>query len=209
MFAAAAVGITFPLLAVIEQNEQNVLPRFAAKWHVGKGAETMPALQYLVKTGQMEFVAKMKFLEQEGEEQSVLLAIDDKKTGDHYEEKLKIGKAYVFVNVPQSITKYVQALDKTVLSVRDTITEPKYLVVGAEWGTEYIGKLTPKLKLTEHSDVSFEFGKLKTYKISYVVNNVENYFLVVEDLPLPVRGEYHDIDGNLLYSYELVGLELS
>lgn len=209
MLGAAAIGLSYPLLTGLPGQEQNILPKFASQWHVGKGAEDGPVLQYLVKTQQMEFLAEMKFLEQSGDEQDIQLIIDDKKTGQHLEQTLKIGKAYVFINVSEDIKPYVAVLDKTIFSVRDTVVESKYLVVGAEWGTTYIGKLTPKLKLTEYKDASFEFGTLKTYTVSYEVNEITNYFLVADNVPLPVRAEFYTIDGDFDYSYELTNLGLS
>lgn len=208
MLGAAAIGLAYPLLTGLPGSEQNVIPRFASQWHVGKGAEAKPTLQYDVKTADMDFTVKMKFLEQAGDEQQVQLIIDD-SAGQHFDETLKIGKAYVFIDVPERIKPYVDTLDKTILSVRDTVVEPKYLVVGAEWGTTYIGKFTPKMKITDYQDETFEFGQLKTYKISYKVNDVENYFLVADNIPLPLRSEYYNLDGVLQYSYELTGLELS
>jgi hypothetical protein len=208
MLGAAAIGLAYPLLTGLPGSEQNVIPRFASQWHVGKGAEAKPTLQYAVKTADMDFTVKMKFLERVGDEQQVQLIIDD-SAGQHFDETLKIGKAYVFIGVPEQIKPYVDTLDKTVLSVRDTVVEPKYLVVGAEWGTTYIGKFTPKMKITDYKDETFEFGQLKTYKISYKVNDVENYFLVADNIPLPLRSEYYNLDGVLEYSYELTGLELS
>ena len=206
MLGAAALGLSYPLLIGLPGQEQNIIPRFASQWHVGKGAEENPALTYLVKTQDMEFLAEMRFLGTSGDEQDIQLTIDDKKTGQHLEQTLKIGKAYVFINVPDDIKPYVDALGKTVFSVRDTVVESKYLVVGAEWGTTYIGKLTPKLKLTEYKDTQFEFGTLKTYTISYEVNEITNYFLVADNVPLPVRAEFYTIDGNFDYSYELTSL---
>jgi hypothetical protein len=208
MLSAAAIGLAYPLLTGLPGSDQNMIPRFASQWHVGKGAEAKPTLQYEVKTADMEFVATMRFLDQIGDEQQVQLVIDD-STGQHFDETLTIGKAYVFIDVPEQIKPYVGTLDKTVLSVRDTVVEPKYLVVGAEWGTTYIGKFTPKMKITEYKDETFEFGQLNVYKISYKVNDVENYFLVADNLPLPLKSEHYTLDGVLEYSYELTGLELS
>ncbi|MEM3065567.1 MAG: hypothetical protein QW177_09415 [Candidatus Nitrosotenuis sp.] len=208
MLGAAAIGLAYPLLTGLPGSEQNVIPRFASQWHVGKGAETKPTLQYDIKTADMDFTVKMKFLEQAGDEQQVRLIIDDSE-GQHFDETLKIGKAYVFIDVSERIKHYVDTLDKTVLSVRDTVVEPKYLVVGAEWGTTYIGKFTPKMKVTDYQDVTFEFGQLKAYKISYKVNDVENYFLVTDNVPLPLKSEYRNLDGVLEYSYELTGFEPS
>lgn len=208
MLGAAAIGLAYPLLTGLPGSEQNVIPRFASQWHVGKGAEAKPTLQYNIKTTDMDFTVKMKFLEQVGDEQQVQLIIDD-SAGQHFDETLKIGKAYVFIDAPERIKPYVDVLDKTVLSVRDTVVEPKYLVVGAEWGTTYIGKFTPKMKITGYQDETFEFGQLKAYKISYKVNDIENYFLVADNVPLPLRSEYYNLDGVLEYSYDLTGLELS
>jgi hypothetical protein len=208
MLGAAALGLSYPFLIGVPGSEQNVIPRFANQWHVGKGAESQPTLQYLVKYQEMEFLAELDFLEQAGDEQVIHLIIDDKKTGQHLDETLKIGKAYVFIGVPDDAKPYTDALDKTVLSVRDTVSESKYLVVGAEWGTTFIGKFTPKMKLTEYKDTEFEFGILKTYTISYKVSEVENYFHVADNVPLPVRSEFYTIDGMLDYSYDLVRLEL-
>ena len=208
MLGAAAIGLSYPFLIGVPGAEQNVIPRFANQWHVGKGAETQPILQYLVKYQEREFLAEFDFLEQTGDEQQVRLIIDDKKTGQHLDQLLTIGKASVFIGVPDDIKPYVNVLDKTVLSVRDTVVESKYLVVGAEWGTTYVGKFTPKMKLTEYKDTKFEFGSLKTYTISYMVNDVENYFLVADNVPFPVRSEFYTIDGKFDYSYELVRLVL-
>lgn len=208
MLGAAAIGLVYPLLTGLPGSEQNVIPRFANQWHVGKGAEAKPTLQYNIKTADMNFTVKIKFLEQVGDEQQVQLIIDD-SAGQHFDEMLKIGKAYVFIDAPERIKPYVDALDKTVLSIRDTVVEPKYLVVGAEWGTTYIGKFTPKMKITGYQDETFEFGHLKAYKISYKVNDIENYFLVADNVPLPLRSEYYNLDGVLEYSYDLTGLELS
>ena len=128
MLGAAAIGLAFPLLTGVPGSEQNVIPRFASQWHIGKGAEEQPSLQYLVKNQEMEFLAEFKFMEPAGDEQHLRLIIDDKKTGQHLEHDMLIGKAYVFLDVPEDIKPYVETLDKTVLSVRDTIVESRYLV---------------------------------------------------------------------------------
>jgi hypothetical protein len=206
MLGAAAIGLAFPFLSGIPGSEQNVIPRFASQWHLGKGAEEMPALQYLVNYQDYEFLAKIQFLEQVGDTQQVHLTIDDKKTGHHIEQQLELGQAYVFIGANDEIKPYIHVLDKTIFSVRDVITGSKYLVVGAEWGTTFVGKFTPKLKITEYSDTQFEFGTLKTFLVSYKVNDVENQLWVADNIPLPVKAQYYTIDGNLDYSYDLVAL---
>lgn len=207
MFGAAAIGLAYPLMTGLPGADQDIIPRFASQWYLGKGAEEKPTLQYLVKTQQMEFLAELRFLEQVGDEQNIQVIIDDKMTGQHLESTMKIGKAFVFIDVSDEMTPYIDALDTTVFSIRDTVVESEFLVVGAEWGTAYIGKFTPKLKLTEFQDTQFEFGTLKTYKISYTVNDVENKFLIADNVPLPVKGEFYTLEGDFDYSFELTKLE--
>ena len=174
---------------------------------MGKGAEEKPTLQYLVNYQDKEFLAKISFLDQIDDTQLVHLTIDDKKTEQHVEQDLELGQAYVFIGVNDEIKPYVHALDKTVFSVRDTITGSKYLIVGAEWGTTFVGKFTPKLKLVEYAETKFEFGTLKTFLVSYKVNDIENNLWVTDDIPLPVKAQYYTIEGTLDYAYELVSLE--
>ena len=206
MLGAAAIGLGFPFLGGVPGSEQNIIPRFASQWHVGDGAETMPVLQYLVNYQGQEFLAKIEFLEKTDTIQKVKLTIDDKKTGNHVEQNLEIGEAFVFIGTSDEIKPYVQALDKTVFSVRDTLTGSKYLVVGAEWGTTFVGKFNPKLKVTEYSDTEFEFGTLKTFVVSYKINDIENKLWIADDIPLPVKAQYYTIDGAPDYSYDLVQL---
>ena len=207
MLGAAAIGLAFPFLNGVPGSEQNIIPRFANQWHVGKGAEEKPTLQYLVNYQDQEFLAKIQFLDQTENGQDVMLTIDDKKTGQHLEQTLTLGQAYVFIGVDDSIKPYVDALDRSVFSVRDTIVESKYLVVGAEWGTTFVGKFTPKLKLTEYKDTEFEFGALKTFLVSYTINDIQNTLWIADNVPLPVKAQYYNIDGTVDYSYELVALE--
>jgi hypothetical protein len=207
MLGAAAFGLAYPLLTGLPGSEQNIIPRFAHKWHVGMGAENQPTMQYVVQHQDAEFLAEIQFLEQEGDEQKVRLIIDDKKTNAHLDHTLRLGKAYVFVDVPQDVAPYVDHLDATVLSIRDTVVQDQYLVVGAEWGTTFVGAFTPKLKLTHYENTEFEFGSLKSFIVSYKFNDIENRLWIVDGLPLPVRAEYYAVDGSLDYTYDLVKLE--
>lgn len=205
MLGAAAIGLLFPFWNGVPGSEQAIIPRFASQWHVGKGVEAQPSLQYLVNYHEQEFLAKLEFLEKTNT-QKINLIIDDKKTGQHLEQQLEIGQAFVFIGVNEELKPYVQTLDKSVFSVRDTLTGSKYLVVGAEWGTTFVGKFNPKLKITEYSDTEFEFGTLMTFVVSYKINEIENKLWIADNIPLPVRAQYYTIDGTPDYSYELVAL---
>jgi len=207
MFGAAAIALTYPLMSGLSGGEQNTIPRFASQWHVGKGAIEKPTLQYLVNYQGKQFLAEMQFLEMTGDEQNIQITITDENASQRIEETLKLGRAYVFVNPPAEIKPYIQAMDRTIFSIRDTVIEPQYLVVGADWGTIYIGKYTPKLKVTEYEDTEFEFGTIKTYTVSYEINNVKSVFLIADNIPLPLKGNVYTIDGNLDYAFEAIKLE--
>jgi len=207
MLGAAALGLAFPFMMELPGSEQNIIPRFANKWHLGDGSENNPTLQYLVKYHDMEFLAEIQFLDKTQHTQDIVVVIDDKNTGLHIEDKMQIGDAFVFTDVSDEIKPYANALDATVFSVRDTIIEERYLIVGAEWGTVFIGKFAPKLKLIEYQDMQFEFGTLKTFTISYGINDIENKFWIADNVPLPVKAEYYSLDGAIDYTYELVKLE--
>ena len=206
MLGAAAIGLSFPFWNGVPGSEQNIIPRFASQWHVGKGVEDKPVLQYLVHYQEQKFLAKLEFQDKDGDNQKINLVIDDKKTGQHLEQQLEMGQAFVLIGVNDELKPYVQALDKSVFSVRDTLTGSKYLVVGAEWGTKYVGKFTPKLKLTEYVNSEFEFGTLKTFVVSYNINEIQNKLWVADKIPFPVKAQYYNLDGTPDYSYDLVAL---
>ncbi|HIH46122.1 MAG TPA: hypothetical protein HA292_03445 [Candidatus Nitrosotenuis sp.] len=204
MIGASVIGLTFPFWNGVPGSEQNVLPRFASQWYVGKGADAHPTLKYSITTKDRDFFAKIQFLDKTNDFEKIKVMIDDKKTGQHVEQTLTIGEAFVFIGVNDELKPYIQAMDGSLFSVRDTLTGSKYLVVGAEWGTTYVGKFTPKLKVTQYSDTKFAFGDLKTFLISYKINEIENKLWVTDNIPLPVKAQYYDIEGNPDYSYELV-----
>ena len=163
---------------------------------------------FSIQNAKPEEVAELKkvleFMEKNGDNEKIYLLIDDKKSGVHLEQQLEIGEAFVFIGVNDDLKPYVQALDKTVFSVRDTITGSKYLVVGAEWGTTFVGKFNPKLKVVDYLDTKFQFGELKTFIISYEINQIQNKLWIVDNIPLPVKAEYFTIDGKPDFSYELI-----
>ena len=204
MLGAAVIGLTYPFWNGVPGSEQNVIPRFANQWHIGEGSENHPVLQYVINYSDKEFLATIEFMEKNGDNEKINLLIDDKKSGVHLEQQLEIGEAFVFIGVNDDLKPYVQALDKTVFSVRDTITGSKYLVVGAEWGTTFVGKFNPKLKVVDYLDTKFQFGELKTFIISYEINQIQNKLWIVDNMPLPVKAEYFTIDGKPDFSYELI-----
>ncbi len=230
MVIAAIIGVVYPFTIDLPGEEQEVIPRFAPQWYVGKGAEFNPIMQYLVNTDEMKFMLVFEYLGSKdlvaatdptkpgpcyspakvqldiSYDCDVLLGIYDFQTGEKFTEELTLTSAYTFKEKPEQIKKYLNILDHTILSVSDMAGEKKYLVVGAEWNDVFVGWETKKITATEYDLVEFEFGSLNAYTLSYTIGDRDNKFWVVNDFPLPVKAEYYDGDGNFDYSYELVDI---
>ena len=230
MIIAAIIGVVYPFVIGLPGEEQEVIPRFAAQWYLGKGAEFFPVLQYIVNTDEMKFMLVFEYLGSKdlvaatdptkpgpcyspakvqldiSYDCNVLLGIYDFQTGEKFTEELTLTSAYTFKEKPEQIKKYLNILDHTILSVSDMAGEKKYLVVGAEWNDVFVGWETKKITATEYDLVEFEFGSLNAYTLSYTIGDRDNKFWVANDFPLPVKAEYYDGDGNFDYSYELVDI---
>ena len=228
MVIAAIIGVVYPFTIDLPGEEQEVIPRFAPQWYVGKGSEYSPTLQYLVKTDEMKFTAILKYLGSPdlvtgkgtagpcyspvrvqvdiSYDCNVLIRIYDMQTSEQLAKKLTLTSAYTFKEKPEQLEKYLDVLDHTILSVSDMAGEEKYLVVGAEWDTVFVGFQTKKITVTEYGKVDFQFGAMNAYTLSYEIGEIENKFWVADDVPLPIKAEYYDADGNFDYSYELIDI---
>jgi hypothetical protein len=236
MVIAAIIGVVYPFTIDLPGEEQEVIPRFAAQWYVGKGSEYSPKLQYLVNTDEMKFTAILEYLGSpdlsktnpfEGGEDTasagpcyspvrvqvdisydcnVLVRIYDMETGEQLAKKLTLTSGYTFKEKPEQIEKYLDVLDHTILSVSDMAGEGKYLVTGAEWDTVFVGWQAKKITATEYGNVDLQFGSISAYTLSYEIGDTVNKFWVVDGMPLPVKAEYYDADGNFDYSYELIDI---
>ena len=228
MVIAAIIGVVYPFTIDLPGEEQQVIPRFASQWYVGKGSEYSPTLQYLVKTDEMKFTAILKYLGSPdlvtgkgtagpcyspvrvqvdiSYDCNVLVRIYDMQTSEHLGEKLTLTSAYTFKEKPKQIEKYLNVLDHTILSLSGIAGEEKYLIVGAEWDTVFVGWQTKKITATEYSKVALQFGSINAYTLSYEIGDIVNKFWIADDIPLPIKAEYYDADGNFDYSYELIDI---
>ena len=128
------------------------------------------------------------------------------QTSEQLAKKLTLTSGYTFKEKPEQLEKYLDVLDHTILSVSDMAGEEKYLVIGAEWDTVFVGWQTEKITATEYGKVDLQFGSLNAHTLSYEIGEVENKFWVADAIPLPIKAEYYDADGNFDYSYELIDI---
>jgi len=206
MIGAGVIGLLWgPLFAGLPGGDENIIPREASKWHVGKGAEYNPIMHYTINTATMKFSAKIEFLPAQTEKQ-MLVEITQPQSGTQITQTVPLSSAYTFGEVSDDARPYFTILDQTIFSIRDIALEDRYLVKGAVWGTMFIGALTQEIAITEHAQTSFGFGSANTFVVSYDIGDKQSKFWIVDNLPLPVKAEVYDIDGNLQYSYELTSL---
>ncbi|TLX82170.1 MAG: hypothetical protein E6K98_06140 [Thaumarchaeota archaeon] len=205
IIVAAIAGVAWPFFANLQGI--NVIPIRASLWHVGKGSQYEPEMIYQVSFNKTSFSADMKFLPTNEKNQGLLIEIKPSNSSQVITQRVQIGLVYDFTDISPEAKPYFDILDQTVFSMRDYATEDKYLAKGAEWGDLYIGANHEKLAVTDVGKNSFGFGTANSYMLSYRIGVNINKFWVVDNLPLPVKAEVYDPDGNLEYTYELVSLK--
>ena len=183
-----------------------VLPREASQWHIGKGAQYNPVMQYDISTNATNFSAKIQFLPATNLGNQTLFVQINPNTNEEIDQTVPVNIVYDFNQVTDKAKPFFNILDSTVFSVRDIAIENKYLVTGAVWGDMYIGENHEEIKVTEHNKISYKFGSADSFVVSYKIGEKENKLWIVDNLPLPVKAEVYDLAGNLLYSYELTSL---
>jgi len=204
IIAAGVIGALWLTHFGGSQNE--VIPREASQWHIGKGAQYNPVMQYDVSTKPTKFSAKINFLPSTSPRNQTLFVQINPNTNEEINQTVPINVVYDFNQVSDKAKPFFNILDSTIFSVRDIAIENKYLVKGAVWGDVYIGAAHEEIMVTEHGKVSLRFGSLDSFVVSYNIGGKENKIWIVDNLPLPVKAEVYDLTGTLQYSYELTSL---
>lgn len=206
MIAAGIVGLLWlPLSTGLPGQDENIIPREANKWHLGKGAEYNPTMNYDINTDKLQFSVKIEFAGSDSERHMMINVIDP-KLGKEITQKIPINNAYIFGEVSGEARPYTTILDQTVFSIRDIALEDKYLVKQAIWDTVFIGAITKDVAITDHGKTDFGFGSVDAFTVSYDIGDKQSKFWIVDNLPLPVKAEIYDIEGNIQYAYELTSL---
>lgn len=205
IIAVSMIGILWFTHFIGPQNREDI-PREASLWHLGKGSQYDPVMQYDVSTNNTKFSVKIEFLPLTNSGNQTLFVQINPNTNQEINQTVPVNIVYVFNQVSDNAQPFFTVLDSTVFSIRDLAIEDKYLANGAVWGDMYIHDIQEEIKVTDHSKVSFKFGSLDSYIVSYKEGDKENKFWIVDNLPLPVKAKIYDLSGNLQYSYELTSL---
>jgi hypothetical protein len=202
---AAVAGLAWPFLSNVKP--VYLLPVQASQWHMGKGSQYNPEMIYQVSFNKTNFSTDLKFLPTQEGNQQLLVKLNPNDVNQEINQTVKIGLVYDFTDVSSNAKSYFDVLDQSLFSMRDYATEDKFLAKDAEWGDLYIGENHEKLKVTDSGKMSFGFGSANTFLLSYRIGAHTNKIWIVDNLPLPVKAEIYDPDGNLQYTYELVSLK--
>jgi hypothetical protein len=204
---AAVAGLAWPFLANVKP--VYLLPMQTSQWHMGKGSQYNPEMTYQVSFNNTKFSTDLKFLPIQEGSQQLLVMINPSDGSQKINQTVQIGLVYDFTDVSSDAKPYFDVLDQSLFSMMDYATDDKFLANDAEWGDLYIGENDEKLKVTDSGKMSFGFGSANAYLLSYRIGAHINKIWIVDNLPIPVKAEIYDPDGNLQYAYELVSLKAS
>lgn len=204
---AAVAGLAWPFLVNVKP--VYLLPMQTSQWHMGKGSQYNPEMIYQVSFNNTKFSTDLKFLPIQEGSQQLLVMINPSDGNREINQTVKIGLVYDFTDVSSDAKPYFDVLDQSLFSMRDYATDDKFLANDAEWGDLYIGENHEKLKVTDSGKMSFGFGSTNAFLLSYRIGAHINKIWIVDNLPIPVKAEIYDPDGNLQYTYELVSLKAS
>src|SRR5689334_9522240 len=125
--AVCVIAILWFTYYAAPQNRE-VVPREASQWHLGKGAQYNPAMQYDVTTNATKFSVKIDFLPSTNPANQMLNFQINPNTNEEINQTIPVNVVYDFSDVSNNTKPFFTILDSTVFSVRDLAIDNKYLV---------------------------------------------------------------------------------
>ncbi len=105
--------------------------------------------------------------------------------------------------ISQESELLIQPIEGSILVVRDLAKEPRYLVVGAVWDKIFTGSSTKDVKIEGIETITTPADTFEVYSLQYKVGNSVSKIYLNKDFPLPVKAQVYDVNGKILYEYEL------
>jgi hypothetical protein len=99
---------------------------------------------------------------------------------------------------------YYEPVESSILEIRDIALQPEYLVVGAEWNSISTDVNTIPVKVTAQENIHTNAGTFNAYVLSYTLGPKTSRIWISPELPLPIRAEVFNSQGQLQYRYDLV-----
>jgi hypothetical protein len=107
-------------------------------------------------------------------------------------------------SVSQDFIPYYEPIESSILEVRDIAQGPNYLVIGAQWNSITGGITTIPVKITGQEKIETNAGTFNTYVLSYIMGSKTSRIWIAHDVPLPIKAEVYNAQGQLQYKYTLL-----
>jgi hypothetical protein len=122
------------------------------------------------------------------------------------EDSILLSKQQLTLDGPinEKFKLYFELIDSSILAIRDIAREPKYLVVGARWDIILVGLSSIPIKVTAKETIETKAGKFDTFILSYKIGLKTSKIWLAHDIPMPIKAEVYNSEGQLQYKYELL-----
>jgi hypothetical protein len=111
-------------------------------------------------------------------------------------------------SVEEKFKQYFRLIENSILSIRDIAREPKYLVIGAPWDTIFVGASSVPVKVIQKENIKTSVGNFDSFIIGYKIGSKTSKIWLTHEVPLPVKAEVYNSEGDLWYTYRLIGMKL-
>ena len=182
------------------------LQRPTVQWTVGNMLKPNTVLKYRlshISNNYQEIFMALNFVEKNNDNWRVQLELKD--ASEKVTQDMVLSRYLIPVgSIPEKFKPQMQIIQGSILWIVDYAATPKYLAPSAVWGTITHGLQTEELKINTVEKVSTPAGTFNSYVLSYAIMGRESKLWIVEDLPLPVKAEVYNADGNLQFMFELI-----
>jgi hypothetical protein len=103
---------------------------------------------------------------------------------------------------------YYEPIESSILEIRDIALAPEYLVVGARWNTITVGVTTIPVGIITQEKLHTSAGAFDAYVLGYTIGSKLSRIWIAHDIPLPIKAEVYNSQGELQYKYELIAKKL-
>jgi len=183
-----------------------ILERPTVQWTVGNMLKPNTVLKYRlshISNNYQEIFVILNFVEKSDDNWRVQLEIED--ASGKVTQDLVLSRSLIPVgSIPEKFVSQMQIIQGSILWIVDYAVTPKYLALGAVWGTITHGIQTQELKVSAIEKISTPAGTFDSYVLRYDIMDKQSKIWIVEDLPLPAKAEVYNADGDLQFTFELV-----
>lgn len=209
---AGGVGAVF-IIGIIAYGEMtkpvgsDILTQPTERWSVGNSLKENTTLTYRLShkdNNYEDLIIKLNFIKKQEQNWDSFLTVVDPVNGINEQDLLMSQSMIPITTIDPPMKPYMKMVQSSILWIVDYAVEPKYLATGAIWGAITHGVQKEDLRVTAKENVMTEAGIFDSYVLSYRIKDKESRVWVVEDKPLPVKGEVYDVDGKLQFKFELI-----